>query len=232
MEQRPAVLNGEPIPYESSVSHLRKSLETPGPKAWAACIALGNHPSDEAFFILQGLLDHPDWRYRRSAVEAMHYHIRGATVSDRIIGCLHDPSPYVVREALRTINRLGLVRAHDGIMDLTASEDSHMRETAVMALKGISVPEDFEQLLKRYKNDSSIEVRKALAWLLRDLASADNWKELFSLWKDDAIPRHRVWACELAGMNAADSEMMELRRLANDTNGHVSKAALKALEHL
>jgi hypothetical protein len=59
-------------------------------------------------------------------------------------------------------------------------------------------------------------------------ANAHSASQLFSLWRGDPTPRHRVWACELAErFQVADSG--SLRKLTDDDNGHVRKAARLAL---
>lgn len=230
MERKPTVYNGELIPLELSENQLRELLNTPSPKAWAACIALAYHPSEEAFSILQDLLNHADWRYRRTAIEAMGYHNQVTTIPEKMLDCLDDPSPFVVKEALRTINRMKLSFAHDQVIHLTLSKNSDLREEAIRTLEALALPKDFGMLLDRYQNDPSIRVKKVLGWVLKNLATQNNWQDLFFVRKDDPIPRHRVWACEIVGIYDPLSVITELKRLASDPNGHVRKAAMQVLE--
>jgi len=43
------------------------------------------------------------------------------------------------------------------------------------------------------------------------------------------VPRHRVWACELAGLFGDEAAKTQLMPLCHDSNGHVRKAAQRVL---
>ena len=143
MERKITVLNGEPIPKELSDQQLQELLKTPGPIAWVACFALAYHSSEKSFVILQNLFGHSDWRYRRVAIEAISYHDQGPTISEKLLVFLTDPSPFVVKEVLRTIRRLKLSSAHDQIVHLALSKNSNLQEEAIRTLEALALPEDF-----------------------------------------------------------------------------------------
>src|SRR5204862_363506 len=49
-------------------------------------------------------------------------------------------------------------------------------------------------------------------------------------WKADELPRCRTWACELAARYGVLPVRSDVEVLAKDGNGHVRKAALRALQ--
>ncbi len=59
--------------------------------------------------------------------------------------------------------------------------------------------------------------------------SDSNWRLLFDTWRREHPPRHRVWACELAGTYGSSEILPYLAQLAADGDGHVSKAAGRAI---
>jgi hypothetical protein len=228
--EHPVKVNGVRVPYSSTVSEIRAQLQHPGPEAWAACCALGHNPSQPAFDLLLELCNHRDWRYRRCAVEALSTHLLGGCATECIRKALHDPSPYVVRTACDSATALQLQEVHDDVLELLQSADASTREVAAAALKSLWVPSDFEAVFRVHKCDPSEQVRRAAAWTLRAGASAENWWQLFDSWLEDPIPRHRVWASELVGLFGDAVSKERLEPLRHDPNGHVRKAARRALE--
>jgi hypothetical protein len=88
---------------------------------------------------------------------------------------------------------------------------------------------DFAPVFRLPLSDPSPAVRRDAAWTLRRTACAETWRELFEAWKGDQLPRHRLWACELAGEHGDESVGVELRALARDRDGHVRKAVARTL---
>lgn len=74
-------------------------------------------------------------------------------------------------------------------------------------------------MLQAFESETSTSVRRAAAWTLRSTASASTWRQLFSLWHEDALPRHRTWACELAALYAASDVLEDLAGLTHDIDG-------------
>ena len=232
MVGRPESLNGVPVPYDAEVSQLRSRLQPPGLHAWDACLALGHHPSREAFELLLWLTASPDWSYRRAAVEAIAAHRLGHTAASVLIARLADPSPYVARTACAAVARLRLHDARSILVDLLRSSEAATRTSALRALATLWQPSDFDLVFSIYQADPAKQVRNEAAWTLRANASRDNWRQLFQRWKGDQSPRHRVWACELAEQFGDQSFEAQLRELLADPDGHVRKSARCALEQL
>ena len=68
--------------------------------------------------------------------------------------------------------------------------------------------------------------------VLKNIPTYDTWQNLFSVWKDNSIDRHREWACHLAEMYDPLLVISELKPSGPDPNGSVRKAAEKALNRL
>ena len=229
MISKPQMLNGTPIPYSASVNELRSQLRPAGDRAWAACIALGHKDGPEAFKVLTSLAEDPDWRYRRSAIEALALHPLAKQAANRICVALRDSSPYVVRTACRTAATLRLGDAHDAVIDLLQSTTAATRETAIRALETLWKPSDFSLVFKLHNSDPVESVRRMAGWTLRTNASGKNWRHLFQKWRKDTLHRHRIWACEIAGLFGDSSDKSKLKPLCQDVDGHVRKAAQRAL---
>lgn len=232
MVERPQNLNGVPVPYDAEVNLLRSQLTTPGPQAWAAFLALGYHPSEEAFRILLEYATAPDWTHRRAVVEAIAKHKLGKSVAQLLTTLLKDPSQHVVREACNAISQLSLHDAHDSVMSLLDSEEDYTRSTALKAMSVLWIPADFASIFHIFRTDPSSRVRSDAAWTLRENADQENWQQLFAAWKTDSVSRHRVWATKLVGAFGDSSLEEELAHLMEDPDGHVRKAARQALKML
>lgn len=223
-------INGIPIPYTTPPEELVQILDTPGPKAWAAFVALGYNPSLSALQILIKFASSDDWRFRRSAIEAIAYHPHAKLALHTISNALHDTSIYVVRAACATVKELKLTEVHDEILELLKSKYPTIRQVAIATLGSIWQPVDFDQIFTLFVNEPDVHVRRDAAWVLRDHATKGNWVYLFNAWHQDQLHRHRVWACELAVEFGISEVQMELEALCSDENGHVRKAACKALD--
>jgi HEAT repeat protein len=232
MATRPSLNNGVPIPYDNEVEELRRRVKNPGPEAWAACLALGYKADKNAFEILEELAVSDDWRYRRSAIEAMAVHRLALTRIAFFCGCLEDPSPYVVRTACQVVADLKLDDAHDSLRKLVHSGAADTRIAALRALKELWKPSDYALVFSVFQSDVSEQVRRQATWTLRSNVDKGNWVPLFEAWRADPLHRHRVWACELAGKFGGNNLSQTLKAMLKDPDGHVSKAAARALERL
>jgi hypothetical protein len=228
MARRPNV-NTTPVPCSATLPELHERIQHPGAEAWAACVALGHNPAPEALHALIELANHSDWRFRRAAVEALSAHPLASSATSIIVAALTDPSSYVVRTACDTAAILKLQEAHSSVLSLAASNDTRTREAAVRALSRLWRPSDFPAVFAIFKNDPVSPVRRATAWTLAVNVSDITWKALFETWVKGELPRYRVWACEIASRFGDSSAKSEVAALLRDPNGHVRKAAQRAL---
>ena len=231
----PPMIDGVPVPYSATFEELESSLALPGPKTWAAFIALGHVPTMDALELLVGYSRSDDWRYRRSAIEALAIHPLGRIAGGVVQAALHDTSAFVVRTACEVCAHLQLVPCHAELFELLRARAAATRMAALAALETPWQPEDMERVLNIAGHDVCEDVRRRASWTLRTNATADNWSSLYETWKVHALPRHRVWACELAMQygSAEDARLMaDLCALAGDPDGHVRKRARAALATL
>lgn len=228
-EMYPVEENGVVVPYTATYDELCECLKTPGPLAWEACIALGRLGTSVAFTKLEELSQSPDWRFRRTAIEALAFHPQAGKAIELLQAALKDSSPYVSRTACGTIAKIKLVELHDDVIALLKSNNPVTRQSTVIALNEIWRDTDFDETYGLFLSDRVADVRKQAAWTLRNHATNENWMKLFEAWWRDFIIRHRKWACELASMFNAHKVEKELEELSRDKDGHVRKAAMKAL---
>jgi HEAT repeat protein len=169
---------------------------------------------------------------RRTAVEAIGRHPQGRSLQPVVLKALRDPSDHVVRTACEVIAQWKLTEAHDLVLALMPRAPSATREVAIRALGEIWVEVDFHLVFHAYMKDSEPEVRKEAARVLRERVTFKDWRTLFESFRLDELARHRQWACELAAAFTGTEVLPLLSRLSFDPDGHVRKAALRAIETL
>lgn len=229
MKDKPKQINGARVPYEESVESLRALLGKQPPICWVGFVALGYKDSDKALDALADHLQSEDQYYRRAALEAIGNHPDGRTLEKEILACFRDPSEYVVRQACDTAAELMMTSAHDLVYEQLDSTRKATRCKAISAISKLWEHADFDKLLAVFQKDRDSDVQKEAAWVLFEHASLENWMQLFGLWSNDELPRHREWACKLAQRFGSAAVTPELERLTRDPDGHVRKAALIAL---
>jgi HEAT repeat protein len=226
------IWNGMPIPQKASVAALRNMIGSPGPEAWVAVRALADNAQPEALTALIELTASRDPHLRRAAGEAIGIQALGQSASDVVLRLLHDDHRFVVRTAIEAAVNLVLGSAHDQILHLAKTAEESTRLDALRALVTLWQPSDFEDVFQVYLHDRSDQIRKQAAWTLQQNPNADRWEQLFSAWSVDPIPRHRVWACQLAERFGSGRNRHALDALQNDKDGHVRAAAMRAVHRL
>jgi HEAT repeat protein len=218
-----------PVPYEKDTAELLRLLSLDLPASWPAYIALAHKPEPAALEALEESAGSQDFRRRLLAVEALGMRADGAEAAPTLVALLRDESPYVVRKACEVVGKLGVGSGHTEVVRLLQSIEPATREKAVDALAELWEEGDFERLLARFEKDPSQGVRRQAAWALYRRAGPGNSKPLFDLWHPNSLHRHRGWACELAGEYGDPSCEPVLRGLLQDPDGHVRKAAKRAI---
>lgn len=214
---------------EGDLAELLSQLLVAGPSAWAAFRQLAARGDEASLRVLCEQAQAPDWRYRRVAIEALASHALVSRARQVIVVALGDASPYVARTACEAVGRLAIPQARPGISALARDPDSATREAALRAWAAVWRPEDFEPVYQIYAQDKVEQVRREAAGLLRQHADAASWQRLFAAWSMAPFGRHRVWACELAARFGVAAAEAALRELLHDKDGHVRKAASRAL---
>jgi HEAT repeat protein len=228
----PPIWNGLPIPYAAPIAELREAVEEHGPKAWAAIRALVEKPDTEALETLVELSKASDPYVRRAAVEGIGIHRSGQMAFEVVCQALHDRDTVVVRSAVEAAANLHLQPAHERVAGLVTASEQNTQLAALRALEVLWQSSDFEAVFDRYLNDLSGSVRKQAAWTLHKNIGAERWERIFSIWSRDELPRHRTWACQLAGRFGSTAVLSALDQLRADPDGHVRRAAEHALEQI
>jgi HEAT repeat protein len=169
---------------------------------------------------------------RRTAVEVIGRHPQGRELRSMILSALGDPSEYVVRAACEVVAQWEFSEAHALVVALLAHASKATRQAAIRALDTIWADADFPLIFRIYTNASEIDVRREAAWALRRRVSSAHWRTLFDTFHLDDLPRHRQWACELAENFSGPDIVPVLSQLSLDIDGHVRKAALRAIRTL
>jgi hypothetical protein len=211
---------------------LRALIAGEGPLRWAAFCALERLPGSDVLAALRDYAQSGDASVRRTAIETIGKHPEGRALSATVCAALQDQEPIVVNTACGAAAELGLEQAHDPIVVLLTRASSATRSRAIQALKHLWRPEDFAAVLAIFTKDRLPNLRKEAAWVLHQHASEAHWPVLFELWSQGELDRYRLWAAQLAERFAGPAQARDLERLAHDPNGHVRKAAQRALDAL
>ncbi|NPU11909.1 HEAT repeat domain-containing protein [Bradyrhizobium sp. 83002] len=194
--------------------------------------ALLTRDDTESLTLLRGAAASADQFIRRTAVEVIGRHASGRNLSDAILRALADQSEYVVRAGCQVIEDWRWDAAHDAISNLIKSPSGSTRQVSIRTLGAIWRQSDFQPVFQIYKTDAETEVRREAAWTLRNNVSSADWRRLFDAFRTDALPRHRRWACDLASTFGHSDVVPFLNPLCTDRDGHVRKAAAKAIAAL
>jgi hypothetical protein len=225
--------NGHPVPLSASLSELAEVLAEPPPKCWPAFVALGRRAEDASLAMLVAEANGRDPYRRRAAIEAIGNHAKGAAAAEIVRDRLFDADGPVVRAAIAAAQRISDTGSHDRIADLLRDADTETRIAALLALAVLWLPVDFEHILAIAQGDADERVRREAGFTLRRHAGVEEWHRLADLWIASDLPRERVWACELVeGFGAIADDMALAARLTADEDGHVRRAADRAVRVL
>jgi HEAT repeat protein len=200
------------------------------PTTYQAIRDLGSREDAAALELITGAAASDDQFLRRTAIEVIGNHPQVGSLHAIILRALTDPSEYVVRTACNVVAKCRIAEAHDRVSSILASRSGATRETALRALSTVWQDADFSVVFRIFQNDPEIEVRRGAASVLRAHADAKNWRTVFDAFHSDELARHRQWACEIAAALSNVEIVRLLSRLTLDSDGHVRKAASRAIE--
>jgi HEAT repeat protein len=143
---------------------------------------------------------------------------------------LLDTSGPVVRTAAQVVWIFGMREARSRVIGLLKAASPATRGEALRTLEKIWHEDDFATVLALFREDPSQQVRRTAGWTLRATRTAARAKDLFELWRGDPLARHRTWACEIAAEFPGQSFLELAASLQQDPDGHVRKAARRAVE--
>ena len=229
--RHPDTINGVDVPYSSTEEELIENIRNDNQAKWSSFIALGNKNSEKSIEFLLSCLSSEDWRIRRAALEAAKYHEHLSEHVDAVVKALKDTSAYVIREACLTIGDVALSDLHEEVFLLLSSKDDNTRANSMYAIDKIWQDTDYNKVLEIFFSDTDIDNRRRAAQILFNHANINTWQQLFDLWKNDSLGRHRMWACKLATVFGLSSVIADIEKLKNDPDGHVRKAAQESLKN-
>lgn len=221
-------VNGVTRSGSEPLDALVADVDAGGGARWAAIAALGESPDPRAYELLASYAGSPDWTVRRAAIEAIGRRPDGSRAERLLRSRLADESPHVVRAACGAVGALGLTALRPELMPLLRTDEAATRAAALQGVAALWTPEDASQVMRMLREDPDLEVRRDAAWVLRRHAAPDAWPALVTRWRDDPLPRHRVWACELAAESGSPALRAAVTPLLDDPDGHVRAAARRA----
>jgi HEAT repeat protein len=226
--RRPETYNG-PVPYGQPLQQLVETLRTgPPSKRWNAVFALADHSDPTCLGVLRCLFESPDIDLRSAIVFIIGEHANGQTERGVVLDALNDESELVVRTACEVVSKLRLQEANKCLISLLDGSPA-VQHAALNALGHVWLPINFQAAFWVYRHPPNDDNRKTAASILYENADSKSWSELFECFRSDDPPRHRTWACELAGVFGDMDIAHEIQTLCFDTDGHVRKAASRAL---
>lgn len=228
MDERVMIWNGIPVPHDATIGELRAFASGPEPKRWVAFVALAAKNDLEALDVLESFVNDTDPHVRRAAVDGIAHHAKGSSLGPVVLRLLDDPDQHVVRAACDATASLKLTSAYFRVLSLLKHSIAETRISALRAFRVLWRDEAFTRIVTIFQHDPEDEVKKEAGWTLQKNANSENATELCALWVRDQIPRHRIWACELAEEYRIAAAIPSLRELERDSDGHVRQAAFHA----
>ena len=232
MKNRPVLWNGVRVPYGASVEELARLVGGPAPQRWTAFVALAHTPDDAALGVLEESARSRDPHVRRIAAAAIGVHPGGARLASVVRALIADTDAAVVRSACDAAGQQRMLEVRDSVARLLEAKEVSTRIAAIRSIRELWKATDFEPVFDAYLHDSSEHVQREAAWTLRATVSASTWHRLFRAWHVDPLPRHRVWACEIALAYGDSDVLRDLRRLTGDVDGHVRLRARQVVTAL
>jgi len=226
----PPDIDGVPVPYGRSALELYAIVTAGTAERSAAVVALAHSSDPRALACLGELGSFSDPGVRRFVVQWIGRCPDGAKLGHVVIERLRDLNGLVVRTAAYVAGELGLSDAHTDVLALLNDRSPSTRQAGLCALEKLWHATDFDAVVEMFRSDASEKVRRTAGWTLRGTCSANRAPALFELWRADPLPRHRVWACQLVAEFPHRQFHECIACLADDRDGHVRKAARRALE--
>jgi HEAT repeat protein len=226
----PTEIDSVTVPYGRSALELQSLVTAGKAERWVAIVALAQSSDPNSLGCLGNLGSLPDAHVRRFVVQWIGRCPDGAKLSHVVVERLRDPSGIVVRTAAEVAGELAIHEAHANVLALLKDNSPSTREAGLRALERLWQEADFQIVLGIFKSDASEDVRRTAGWTLRGTRSAASAAVLLELWRADALARHRLWACEIVAEFPQREFHDGIAPLERDEDGHVRKAARRALE--
>jgi HEAT repeat protein len=166
---------------------------------------------------------------RRVALEAIGRLGAWESAEPLVLAGLEDESGYVKRTACEVAERWQLASARLHLLALLRNPEMSTVVAALHALQTLGKEQDVQAVTAVFGAAKHEDIRRAAGWTMRQLAGQQTWRSIFELFVVDPLPRHRLFACDLAEHFGAREVEQPLSMLAKDHDGHVRSAAQRAL---
>lgn len=220
----------EPSLEGESLEALLHTVALGPPKSWPALQAIAGRNGDDVSNSVRSLLAAPDPYIRRYLVDSLRQAGNVPSFVEEIHALLFDDNAYVVSAACDALGGALHSRSVERIRELLCSQDSGIVLAAIGALQALRATHVFPDLLELYDQKKLRDLTFVLAEALVELTDESNWRELFKRLARDSAPRARTLACLLMERYGAKAELEILQPLVKDSDGHVRKAAARALK--
>ncbi len=207
---------------DRSLAELIEATKQTPPLCWKAYEALASHPSNEAIAALAQLVNHPDWTHKRAAIAGIGNHKNGIQLKDLLLTFLTNSNTFIVLATIRALAKMKSTKAHEKIQPFTQSGELPIRQAAIEALRTIWQKSDFDYLIELYSSEKQEAIQKTIGFVLVEQVNAENWEAFFSLFKNDLLARHRLWALQIATQYSSD-KIKYANYFLQDLDGHIQK---------
>jgi hypothetical protein len=207
---------------DTEVYELGILCQKPAPECWKGFDLLAIHNDPESISVLESFLKSEDSHKVRAAISAIGRNVNGKRIASDIIPFLTSQHAYVQRAALEALGRLECRSGRQMIYPFIDCEVESLQIAAIVAINLLWEGSDFGHFLEFFQHHKSETVRKQLGDVIYEHVSFLSWEAVFALFCSDPLPRHRIWAVELAD-KYGKREMLE--RFFSDPDGHVRKRA-------
>lgn len=213
---------------------LRKGLHGSPEECCAVLEALGSRRDRASVDAIIRLTRHEHTSVRAVAAGALRY-FRGPKIRAALLERLQDPSPYVIREALRGLDSADQQKAVPQLLRILERREIEPVGLAALALGELQAPESVEPMVRMVQDRSSAN----LAWgdVLVPLGMIGDSRALQPLVEalTDSNPAIRIAAIDGLWFLKDVSALPALERIAHvdgSVSAHVRKRARHAIRHL
>jgi HEAT repeat protein len=198
--------------------------------AQAAIVALEKLATPESLDLLMSVLDREgiDWLCRVSAAHAVGRHPLGRSQSARVLSPLEHPDPVIFATAASAAATLGLAEAIPSLMARLQDPNRTIFAGAYNAIIVMRPASELSALLALYRT-GDYEERKKIGSLVACTFYPAAWLDVFELLHSSEVGEHRVWAARIAHEFAGGEQLPKLEAMISDRDGHVRKAAVRAI---
>lgn len=214
------ILNGTPIPYESSIDELKQLLSSPAMKDFSlACEVLSYHKTREAYELMKSFLNDKD-KYRRLYIlKTIFRHSEAVELVDYLESAISSEDFLFVENGLIAVSEYK-IKISETLLLSAVKKHFDKLYTAINALKTLNVCEhNYNELMNLLRNSNVCVQKELLCEIIAEGYLPLKAKELFDLCRYDKFAKIRLYAVQLGKAYGFD-----ISEFSTDVDGHVRKA--------